>query len=217
MSEIKKDLVAYGVKIVQAGLVAGAGGNISARDREMIWMKPSGIAMDDMTGDELCGIDIHSGKQVHGNSKPTSEINMHLEIYRSRPDAKAVFHTHSPWASGVISSGAELRPMFAEFVCDLGRIGTVPYLTPTTQELADAMGEKSRNCDTIFMINHGICALGLTMKEAYYRCLVVEDAAKSMVAAAVVGRPVFLTEQQISELSALDSVKHRKKMMQKRV
>ena len=214
MASIKDDLVAYGIRIANAGLVAGAGGNISAREDDIIWMKPSGFAMDDIRPGDLCGMDLKSGRQVVGEHRPTSEVNMHLEIYRARPDAKAIFHTHSPWASGVISSGAELRPMFAEFVCDLGRVGTIPYITPTTDDLARAMGEKARDCDTIFMVNHGVLALGATMKQAYYRCVVVEDAAKSMVAAAIVGKPRFLDERQIADLMALDAPRHRIRMME---
>jgi len=214
MSKVREDLVKYGVKIAQAGLVAGAGGNISAREGDIVWMKPSGFAMDDMTADDLCGIDLATGKQVQGRNKPTSEVNMHLAIYRARPDIHVIFHTHSPWASGVISSGAQLKATFAEFVNDLGRTGTVPYITPTTQELAEAMGEKAKTTDTIFMVNHGVAALGANMKQAYYRCLVVEDAAKSMVAAAVVGKPRFLTKEEIADLMALEGPKHRIKMME---
>lgn len=214
MSEVKESLVRYGVKIAQAGLVAGAGGNMSAREGDIIWMKPSGFAMDELEPDDLCGMDLASGDQVEGSSRPTSEVNMHLEIYRVRPDIVCVFHTHSPWASGVISSGAELRPMFAEFVCDLGRVGTVPYVTPTTQALADAMAEKARECDTILMINHGVLAVGVTMKQAYYRCLVVEDAAKSQIAACIAGTPRFFTQKEVDEILALDGPQHRIKMME---
>lgn len=216
MPEIKEELVRYGVKIVKAGLVAGAGGNISAREGDIVWMKPSGFAMDEMTADDLCGMDFQTGEQVEGSNKPTSEVNMHLAIYRARSDAVAVFHTHSPWASGVISSGVELKPMFAEFVNDLGRVGTMPYITPTTQRLADAMGEKAKDYDTIFMVNHGVLAVGLTIKQAYYRCVVVEDAAKSLVAATVVGKPRFFTQKQVEEILSLDAVKHRTRMMEER-
>ena len=214
MSTIKEELVRYGMKIAQAGLVAGAGGNISAREGDVIWMKPSGFAMDEVTPDDLCGMDLASGRQAAGKSKPTSEVNMHLAIYRVRPDVKAIFHTHSPWASGVITSGVEMRPMFAEFVNDLGRTGTVPYVTPTTQRLADAMAEAARTCDTIFMVNHGVLATGLNMKQAFFRCVVVEDAAKSLVAACVVGKPRFFTQEQADEILSLDAVKHRTKMME---
>ncbi len=214
METVSEELVRYGIKIAQARLVAGAGGNISARDDRVIWMKPSGLAMDEMTPEDLCGIELDDGRQVRGPHRPTSEVNMHLEMYRARPDIKAIFHTHSPWASGVISSGAELKPMFAEFICDLGRVGTIPYVTPTTQDLADAMGACAVDHDTIFMVNHGVAALGATMKQAYYKCLVVEDAAISMVAASVVGKPRFLTESEQADLMQLDAPKHRVKMME---
>ncbi|MFC1452832.1 class II aldolase/adducin family protein [Verrucomicrobiota bacterium] len=214
MNDPREELVKYGVKIAQAALVAGAGGNISVRDGDLVWMKPSGFAMDDMAPTDLCGMDINSGEQARGENRPTSEVNMHLSIYRSRPDAMAVFHTHSPWASGVISAGVELRPMFAEFVNDLGRVTTVPYVTPTTRQLADMMGEAARDHDTIFMVNHGVLAVGANVKQAYYRVVVVEDAAKSMVAAAAVGTPSFLTPEQCEEILSLDAVKHRTKMME---
>ena len=213
MSDTREDLVRYGTKIAGAGLVAGAGGNISARDGDLIWMKPSGFAMDDMTPDDLCGMDLATGEQAQGANRPTSEVNMHLAVYRNRPDVMAVFHTHSPWASGVFSSGAELKPMFAEFVCDLGRVASLPYVTPTTQSLADAMGEITREHDTIFMANHGVLAVGLTATEAYYRVAVVEDAAKSMIAAAAVGTPQFFTDEQVEEIRSLDAVKYRARKM----
>lgn len=213
MANVRKELVAYGVRIVRAGLVAGAGGNISAREGNIVWMKPSGFAMDDMGPDDLCGMDLKTGRQVKGKNRPTSEVNMHLEVYRSRPDVRAVFHTHSPWASGVISAGVELRPMFAEFVNDLGRTGTLGYVTPTTQRLADAMGRKVKTCDTVFMVNHGVLAVGANVTQAYYRVVVVEDAAKSLVAAAVVGKPKFFSKAQVDEILSLDAVKYREKMM----
>ena len=215
MPSIREELIQYGVKIVRAGLVAGAGGNISAREGGLAWLKPSGVAMDDMTPADLCGMDIASGRQVEGPHKPTSEVNMHLAIYRNRPEIQAVFHTHSPWASGIISSGATLKPMFAEFVCDLGRVGSIPYITPTTQALADAVGKACETVDTLFMVNHGIIGLGATMKQAYYRCVVVEDAAKSQIAATICGAPIFLTESQCRDLMALDAPKHRIQMMEK--
>ncbi len=211
---IREELVLYGQKIADKGLVAGAGGNISAREDDIVWMKPSGMAMDDMTVDDLCGIELASGNQLSGEHRPTSEVGMHLGIYRVRPDVAAVFHTHSPWASGVISAGVELRPMFAEFINDLGRVGTVPYLPPMTQILADAIAAKAACCDTIMMVNHGVLATGVRMKQAYFRALVVEDAAKSMVAASVVGRPSYLSEDQVAELMGLDGPKHRITMME---
>ncbi len=213
MKDIRKELVECGIRIVRAGLVAGAGGNISARDGDTVWMKPSGLALDDMKPSDLSGMDIKTGRQKSGPHKPTSEVNMHLAIYRARLDVLAVCHTHSPWASGVISSGAELKPMFAEFVVDLGRVGKVSYITPTTVKLAEAVGKQMERHDTLFMVNHGVLAVGKTISQAYFRCVVVEDAGKSLVAAAVVGKPRFLNAKQVRDLMSLDTVKHRMKVM----
>ncbi|MEI6970065.1 MAG: class II aldolase/adducin family protein [bacterium] len=209
---VRDELIHYGAKIAHSGLVAGAGGNISAREGNIVWMKPSGFTLEDMKAGDLCGMDLETGKQVRGRNKPTSEVNMHLGIYRVRPEIKAVFHTHSPWASGVVSAGIEMKPMFAEFINDLGRVGTVPYVTPTTQMLADSMANKARKCDTIFMVNHGVLAVGVTQAQAFFRVIVVEHAAISLVAASVVGKPSFLSKKQASELLSLDAVKHRTKM-----
>jgi len=200
MSDIRVALTKYGEKIARAGLVAGAGGNISARAGDMIWMKPSGFAMDEMGPADLCGLDLTSGRQVAGRNKPTSEFNMHLAIYRVRPEITAVFHTHSAWASGVISSGVKMKPMFAEFISVLGRVTTVPYVTPTTIYLANAMANAAENHETIFMVNHGVLGIGRGMKQAFYRCLVAENAAISLVAAKVVGTPRFLSAGQQADL-----------------
>jgi L-fuculose-phosphate aldolase len=217
MSTTKEDLVDYGKKICAAHLVVAAGGNVSAREGETIWMKPSGLALDEMGPDDLCGMELASGRQTSGPHQPTSEVNLHLAIYRVRPDVRAVFHTHSPWLCGVLSAGVDMakKPMFAEFVNDLGRRVSVPYVTPTTQALADMVARAAKQAETIFMANHGVCALGVTMKQAFYRCLIVEDAAKSLVAATVVGTPQILTPEQEAELMSQSGPQHRIKMMER--
>jgi len=216
MPSVKEELVRYGKLIYARGLVVGAGGNISARDGDIVWMKPSGFAMDDVTPDDLCGMDLATGDQIEGPHKPTSEVNMHLGVYRVRGDAAAVFHTHSPWLCGVVSAGVEFHkmPMFAEFVNDLGRRAMVPYVTPTTAGLAKLVAEAARQADTIFMCNHGVCCVGANMKQAFYRCLVAEDAAKSLVAATIVGKPQILTAEQETDLMSLSAPQHRVKMME---
>lgn len=216
MSALREQLCEYGRRISAKGLVAGAGGNISAREGTLIWMKPSGLAMEDLSAEDYVGVDLKTGQVVEGRHKPTSEVNMHRAIYREREDVTAVFHTHSPWASGVISSegGEELRAMFAEFVCDLGRVATLPYITPTTEELAEAVALCAREADTMLMRNHGVCALGTTLKQAYFRAWVTEDAAKSLLAAKIMGTPIFLTASQITDLTNLEAPRHRIAMMQ---
>lgn len=214
MSSVRQQLAAYGKRIAAAGLAAGAGGNISAREGRIVWIKPSGFALAELTGPLLCAVDLASGQVIEARWPPTSELPMHLAIYRVRDDVRTIFHTHPPWVSGVISAGVEIRPMFAEVVNDLGEVATIPYLSSGSEALARAMAEAAKEHDTLFLKNHGLVTLGRTMKQAFYRACVAEDAAKSFVAASIVGKPEFLTEKQITELKQSAAARHRLRIME---
>jgi len=200
MNDIKEDLCKFGLRIVQAGLSAGAGGNISVRDGAMIWMKPSGYSMDELVPDCLCGLDMESGKQCAGDAEPTTEFNMHLAVYREREDVNAVFHTHPPWMTGLISAGVPYRPLTTESIGYLGRVIHLPYEIPQSEMLAKQVGNASKNYETMLLPNHGIVAVGSTQREAFHRSLVAEDTAKSIIAASLVGAPQFLSDKQIQEI-----------------
>ena len=215
MNSIRDELVQYGAKIART-LVTSSGGNISAREGDKIWMQPDDFTFAEMRPADLCGLELKTGRQFQGENRPSPEANMHRAIYRARPDIVAIFHTHSAWVIGVISAGKKFRPMFAEFVNDLGRTGSVPYLAPATPALTRRMVQCAKDHDTIFMINHGMLTMGVNLKQALYRCVVAEDAAKSLVSASIVGRPLFLNQQQADEILSLDAVKHRIKMMEKK-
>ncbi len=207
---VKKELIKYGDKMVSSGLVAGAGGNISARLGEVVYLSPSGYALDEMTEKSISGVSIGSGKIVEGTLRPTSEVLMHLECYQNRKEIRAVVHTHSPWAGGVISAGVSLKPMFPEFVADLGDIGYLDYILPTTKGLADAVARQIKNLDVVLMANHGVLTVGRNLKEAYYRSIIIEEAAKSLVAASVVGKPRFLSSEQREEIKKLETIQYRR-------
>ncbi|HDN84344.1 MAG TPA: class II aldolase/adducin family protein [Candidatus Aerophobetes bacterium] len=210
---VKKELIKYGNKMVRSGLVGGAGGNISAKLGRIIYLSPSGYALDEMTEDSITGVDLDSGKIVEGTLRPTSEVLMHLECYRNRKEINAVVHTHSPWASGVISAGVSLKPMFPEFVADLGEVGYLDYILPTTKMLADAVAQQIKNFNAILMANHGVITVGRNLKEAYYRSVIIEEAAKSLVAATVVGKPRFLSREQIDQIKKLETIQYRQKVI----
>jgi len=215
MKSIQDELAQYGAKIAKL-LITCYGGNISAREGDIIWMQPDDMNFAEMRPADLCGLELKTGRRLKGEKKPSPEAFMHLAIYRARPDVTAVFHTHSAWVTGVISAGKKFRPMFAEFVNDLGRTGSVPCRAPAAPALARRMAQCAKNHDTIFMINHGLLSVGVNLKQAFYRCAVAEDAAKSLVAASIAGRPMFLNQRRVKEILSLDAVKHRTKMMEKK-
>jgi ribulose-5-phosphate 4-epimerase/fuculose-1-phosphate aldolase len=201
MSDAREQLCECGLRLVQAGLSAGAGGNISVRDGSTIWMSPSGYALSDLTPDILCGIILDSGEHVSGDVAPTTERSLHLAVYRMRSDINAVFHTHPPWLTGVISAGVPFRPLTTESVGYLGRVIHLPYALPQSEALADQVEDACCMHETLLLPNHGIVVLSTTCREALHRSLVAEDTAKSIMAAALVGAPQFLSEKQISELN----------------
>lgn len=215
MKSIRDELIIYGVKIAKT-LVTSSGGNLSAREGDKIWMQPDGFAMDEIRPADLCGMELKTGRQFQGKNRPSPEADMHRAIYLARPDITAVFHTHPAWVIGVISAGKKFKPMFAEFVNDLGRTDSVPYFTPASPAMTRRMAQCAKNHDTIFMINHGMLATGVNLKQAFYRCVVAEDAAKSLVAASMAGQPLFLNQQRVDKILSLDAVKHRTKMMEKK-
>ncbi|MFC1454092.1 class II aldolase/adducin family protein [Verrucomicrobiota bacterium] len=215
MKSIRDEIVKYGAKITKA-LVAVSGGSISAREGNKIWIQPADSAMDEMRSGSMCGIELRSGLQINGKKQPSPEMDMHLAVYRARPDIVTVFHTHSPWVIGVISAGKKFRPMFAEFINDLGRTGSVPYFTPASKALNRRIADLAEKYDTIFMVNHGMLTMGVNLKQAFFRCAVAEDAAKSLLAASVVGKPLFFSQKKVREILSLDAVKHRTKMMEKK-
>ncbi len=211
---IKSELIKYGKKMVRSKLVGGAGGNISARLDDVVYLSPAGYALDEMMEDDVVGVSIDSGEVVEGRLKPTSEVLIHLQCYRNKKEIRAVVHTHSPWASGVISARTPLKPMFPEFVADLGEIGYLDYILPTTKRLADAVTRQIKNKNAVLMANHGVLTVGRNLKQAYYRSVIIEEAAKSLVAASVVGKPRFLTLNQIEEIKKLETIQYRRQVME---
>jgi len=199
--DIRQTLVHYGHRVSAAGLCAGTGGNISAREGDLVWMKPAGFAMDELTPENLCGLQL-DGTHVSGIHAPTSEYRLHLAVYQVRRDVQAVFHTHPPWLTGVISAGVLFQRLTTESIGYLGRIIHLPYARPQSEVLARQVADAASTYDTLLLPNHGIVTMGTSPREAYHRSLVAEDTAKSIVAAGIIGKPQYLSEAQIRELGS---------------
>ena len=163
---LRKDLVAYGNKLVEEGLVSGTWGNLSIRlDEDTMVVTPSGITYDRLTPGDMVKVRIDD-LTWDGDLKPTSEKILHAEIYRRRPEVRAIIHTHQTGAS-----------IFAACEKDLGEIKTAAYALPGTDDLAkftaDALGENP----TCIMAHHGMCAVGKTLAEALENCTNLETLA----------------------------------------
>jgi L-fuculose-phosphate aldolase len=187
------------------GLTAGAGGNVSARDGELCWIKPTGRSLRDLKAYELCGLRLADGVPVRGRGRPSSEWPLHLALFRARPDVGAIFHTHSPAITGIASSSADFGPLLIESIGYLGGVAAVPYRLRSTWTLADAAAELARGNDTLLLDHHGVVLMAPGIEEALHRCEVVEEVARALLAAHTAGVPRFLTAAQIAELRDLQS------------
>jgi len=213
---IREELVSVGRKIIERNLVVGAGGNISARFQNLIYVKPSGYAFDELNPEDYIGVDINTGKVIDGDKRPSCEIHMHLACYRIRPDIQAVVHTHPPLATGVINGGGRIEPASPDFVAFVGRVPLIDFILPGGEELAKRVAEVIKNHQAVLMINHGCVTVGNNLREAFYRTLLIEETARSLLASLIVGKhPRVLSEEEIQGIENLEAETYRKKLLQK--
>ena len=134
--QIREEIVEVGRRLYARGFIASNDGNISVRlDEQRLITTPKGVSKGFMTPDIMVITDFNGHKLV-GEREPSSELPMHLEIYKNRADVKAVVHAHPPLATGFAVAGIPLtRAVLAEVVTTLGSIPIAEYGTPSTQEL----------------------------------------------------------------------------------
>jgi len=213
MEEIRKKLSEYGKKIVEKGLVAGPGGNISAREGDFVYLSPSGFFLDEIKEEEWVKVNLKTG-EIIGNLRPTCEISMHLGIYMEREDIKAVFHTHPPITVGLISAGVKFKPFFPEFVAILGKsIPLIEYVPPAGEEIRKAVVKEIKKGNVVLLKNHGVVAVGQSLKEAYTRSLIVEESAKSIFVGILSGKIRYFTKKEIKQIENLEAEDYRKTLL----
>jgi L-fuculose-phosphate aldolase len=135
------------------------------------------------------------------NVSPSSELGMHLFIYRSRPDVNAVVHAHPPFATAFAVAGLSIpADVFPEVVIGLGRIPLAAYATPATREVAASLAPFVRSADAILMANHGVVTCGSDLWDAYFKMEKVEHAAHVTVIARTLGGEKHLNKAQLKKL-----------------
>lgn len=207
-AEAKKRLVDACHRVHARGFVAGYEGNLSARiSGERILVTPAGLCKGDVTADDLIVVDLREPRRTNARKdarRPTAELDMHLMVYAERPDAAAVVHAHPPAATGFALAGVGIpEKALPEVIVTMGAIPLVPYGLPGTAELADEIRRFVKRADAFLLANHGALTLGRTIEEAYYRMETVEQVARSVLVARILGSPVELTDAQIEALRRL--------------
>src|SRR6184192_4979165 len=203
-STLRADIVEVGRRMYARGYTASNDGNISVRlGRDSLLMTPKGVCKGFMTPDLMCITDL-DGRKIQGDRDPSSEMLMHLEVYRQRADVQAVVHAHPPIATGFAVAGIPLdRAVLAEVVTTLGSIPIAEYGTPSTRELPDAVRKYIKAHDGMLLANHGAVTCGGDVFGAYYKMEIIEHFAKISLVARLLGRQNLISREEVMRLQQL--------------
>ena len=199
--EHRRDICAVGRWVHGHGYVAATDGNISIRlDQRRVLATPTLMSKGMMAPDDLVVVDTKGG-HLQGRRKASSEIAMHLLIYKRRPDVHAVVHAHPPTATGYAAAGLALnQALISEVVLALGCIPLARYGTPGTPELTEALAPLVAQYDAILMANHGVVTYGADLLTAYMRMETVEHFARISLVTQLLGGPNLLSREEVEKL-----------------
>jgi len=204
---IKKQICEIGRRIYQNGFVAANDGNISVKVSENeFFTTPTGVSKGFMTPDMIIKVD-RAGNVLSGKLKPSSELKMHLRVYAERPDVNAVVHAHPPVATGFAIAGIPLDKFtMPEAVIFLGIVPVVPYGTPSTDEIPDALSPFLQKHDAFLLENHGALTVGADLTGAYFKMETMEHYAKVSLTARRLGGEKELAKEQVGRLMEIRRV-----------
>jgi len=199
----RRQICRIGRWMYSRGHVVANEGNLSVRlDEQRILVTPSGKCKGRLAIEDLLVTDM-SGEVVRGAGRPSSELMMHLLYYRSRPDVHAICHAHPPPATGFAAAGHALEaPVLPEVIVGLGKIPLAPYGTPGTWDLCAGLEPLVPHYDAILLENHGVVTCGPDLGTAYQWMETVEQFARVMVTAKLLGGPHLLPRAEVQKLVA---------------
>lgn len=193
----KELLIKYGLKMIEDCLVKANWGNLSIRTPQGFIISPSGMDYEDISPADIVSLNL-DGKVVEGARKPSSEVPMHLEIYKNLKEVKAIVHTHSIYASSFAVCREEIPPIIEDMVQIAGgNIRTAPYALPGTKELAMNVIKTLEGRNACLLANHGLIGIGRSIEEAYKVCLIVEKSAQIAYLSRTMGSPCILSDGDV--------------------
>ncbi|HOB21344.1 MAG: class II aldolase/adducin family protein [Firmicutes bacterium] len=199
--QLKEDICEVGRRIYQNGYVAANDGNITVRIGENeVLTTPTGVSKGFMNPQMIIKVNM-DGEVLSGDLKPSSELKMHLRVYKERPDVRSVIHAHPPTATGFAVAGIPLvRCILPEVIISLGSIPIAEYGTPSTEEIPDAIMKYLTDCDAVLLANHGALTVGTDLFNAYFKMETLEHFAKISLVARQLGGEQELPKEQVKKL-----------------
>lgn len=203
----EKDLRAQMVKIAgrmyARDFISGLAGNLSARLPDGNFLAtPGGVCKEELEPDDLLVVDLDGNcLRSRPGMRPTSELPMHLEIYRQRSDVGGVIHAHPIACVALSLVGISLEePRIPEALVSLGPVPTTQYATPSSTENRDAIAGLIADHDCIILAHHGSLTVGRDLREAYLRLEILEHTAQAIAMAYQIGQPRSLTPEAVAKL-----------------
>lgn len=195
-------VIDYAHRMTEKGLIAGTWGNISVRipDTDTIAITPSGRDYMTLTTNDIAIVNL-SGEWIGGSYKPSSELPLHLAVYRAREDIRAMIHTHSIYASACAAARRSI-PAIIEDVAMMngGDIEVADYAANGSAELAAAAVRALGEHQSVLLANHGMLGCGTNLKEAMTMCELVEKTARIFIAAKSLGGAVELDPDDVARM-----------------
>ncbi len=201
LEQLKEDICEVGRRLYGNGYIAAMEGNASIRlgENEVI-STPAGVCKGYLTPAMIVTCDME-GRKLSGELRVSTEIHMHLSVYRARPDVRAVVHAHPPKSTGFAVAGVPLnKAVLAEVVVTLGCVPLAQYGTPSTKELADSVDRLVRTSDGLLLSNHGALTVGKDIYDAYYKMEVIEHFAEISLISRQLGGERLLPRQEVTRL-----------------
>lgn len=206
-TRLREELIRVCGQLEAGGLLAATDGNVSCRvGKNLLLITPSGRRKGELRPLDLVLVDAETGDTIAGKGKASSEIRMHLLIYRMRPDVKAVVHAHPPLLTAFTLAGIPFRSdVLPEVWLTIGQVPTAPYATPTTEELAESIQPYVADHKALLLERHGSVTMGNSLKEAYMRLEKLEHAAHTLLFSHLLGGrlPASLPEAALAKLAKL--------------
>ncbi|MDE5907424.1 MAG: class II aldolase/adducin family protein [Lachnospiraceae bacterium] len=201
--EMIQEMCEIGRRVYERGMVAANDGNFSVKLNENEFLcTPTGVSKGFMTPEAICRIDADGRLlEANGNFKPSSEMKMHLRVYKERSDVQAVVHAHPPYATTFAAAGIPLeKPVLSEAILTLGKVPVARYGTPSTQEVPDAVAEYLPYYDAMLLANHGALTYGDSLMNAYHKMESVEFYARILYQIQMLGGAKELSPEQVEDI-----------------
>lgn len=202
-ASLRRALCDAGRVLYERGLIGPTDGNLSARvDGDALLCTPSGSHKGQLKPHDLVRLGLDG--RVRSRGTPSSEFKMHLAIYAARPDVQCIVHAHPPCAVGLTVAGVSMdEPVVPEILFAIGRVPTVPYSSPTTSDVPEAIAPIVARADAFIMARHGSVVLCATPEEGTMKTEIIEHTAKITLAARLAGSATPLPRAEVVKLLGL--------------